>query len=240
MVALTDKLRSEIGAAGLLTVLMSPHYLRSKWCSDERDWWVECQARHGLVSDGRIAIARIWPTEEAWPKAFLDERGHPLIGFTFYDPHRAETRPQPHDWPDPTGAKGPFREALLDMVGRHMAAPRRDQGTARGAGAAQGRSRASERPQGAGHLSARTPDACRGLGAYRGRSGSARFRRHAVRSADPVERDPSRAREIAAHRVRDPERLRRTAAPWRGRWPRVGCRSRGGRAARPTAGACAF
>jgi hypothetical protein len=44
MEALTEQLRTEIGATGLLTVLMSPHYLRSKWCGDERDWWLECQA----------------------------------------------------------------------------------------------------------------------------------------------------------------------------------------------------
>ena len=118
MMALTRPLREEICAAGLLAVLMSPHYLRSKWCADERDWWIECQAKHGLDLDGQIAIARIWPTEDPWPEAFVDERGEPLIGFTFYDLQRAETRPQPYDWPDPIGAKGAFRRALLDMVGR--------------------------------------------------------------------------------------------------------------------------
>jgi hypothetical protein len=118
MEALTEQLRAEIGAAGLLTVLMSPDYLCSKWCGDERDWWVECQAKYELAIDGRIAIARIWPTEDPWPAPFADERGEPHVGFTFYDLKRAETRPQPYEWPDPTGAKGLFREALLDMVGR--------------------------------------------------------------------------------------------------------------------------
>jgi hypothetical protein len=119
MMALTPQLREEIRAAGLLTVLMSPHYLRSKWCAHERDWWLECQEKHGLTLDGRLAIARIWPTtEEPWPEEFMDERGEPLVGFTFYDLKMADSHPWPHEWPDPTGAKGPFRQALLEMVGR--------------------------------------------------------------------------------------------------------------------------
>ena len=67
MEALPKQLRAEIGASGLLVVLMSPHYLHSKWCGDERDWWVECQIEHGLALDRRIVIARIWPTEDPWP-----------------------------------------------------------------------------------------------------------------------------------------------------------------------------
>jgi hypothetical protein len=118
MEALTGQLRDQIAASGLLTVLMTPHYLLSKWCADERDWWVECQAKRGLVTDGRIALARIWPTEDPWPAVFLDERGQQPVGFTFYDPKTAEYHPWPHDWPDCTGAKGPFRQAMLEMVGR--------------------------------------------------------------------------------------------------------------------------
>ena len=114
---LTQQLRDEIGTAGVLTILMSPHYLLSKWCGDERDWWVQCQAQRGLAPDGRITIARIWPTEDPWPTPFVDERREPLVGFTFYDLARAAVRPQPYGWPDPTDAKGPFRDALLDMVG---------------------------------------------------------------------------------------------------------------------------
>ena len=104
---------------------MSPHYLRSKWCADERDWWVECQAKHGLALDGRIAIARIWPTEEPWPTHSWTSAASPGRLHLSMICKRAETRPQPHEWPDPTGAKGPFREALLEMVGRiwqHLAA----------------------------------------------------------------------------------------------------------------------
>ena len=48
---------------GLLIVLMSPHYLRSKWCGRERDWWR--QTKHGLVgTGGRIFTCRVRPIDE--------------------------------------------------------------------------------------------------------------------------------------------------------------------------------
>ncbi len=116
---LTPQLKDDIGAAGLLIILMSPHYLLSKWCADERDWWLASQPRHELATDGRIVIARIWPTgEEPWPPALADARGHPLVGFTFYDLKNAASHPWPYEWPDPTGARGPFRKALQDTVAR--------------------------------------------------------------------------------------------------------------------------
>jgi hypothetical protein len=118
MVALTDQLRANVGQSALLTVLMSPHYIRSKWCDDERDWWCTNQIRLGLRLDGRIAVARIWPTTELWPQALIDQRGEELVGFPFYDKTRVELRPQPYEWPEPrTNSTGPFREALLDLVG---------------------------------------------------------------------------------------------------------------------------
>jgi hypothetical protein len=122
-VQLTKKVKDEVGAAALLIVLMSPHYLLSKWCGDERDWWLACQPNHRLATDGRIVVARIWPTDppwsdDPWPPTLADERGHPLVGFTFYDLKNAVSRPWPYNWPDPTDAKGPFRDVLLDMVGR--------------------------------------------------------------------------------------------------------------------------
>jgi hypothetical protein len=200
MEALTEQLRADIGAAGLLIVLMTPQYLRSNWCGDERNWWVECQAKHGLALNGRIAIARIWPTEDPWPEAFVDQRGEPLVGFTFFDLKRIETRPQPYEWPDPTGAKGPFREALLDMVGRiwqHLAAVK-EQLTER----ARRRAEAERLSAATGrviYLHARQTHA-----EVWERAGDALVQRGFVvmpSEPDPVERDPNRAREIAARRV---------------------------------------
>ena len=197
---LTTQLQEDIGAAGLLIILMSPHYLLSKWCGDERDWWLACQTKRDLVSDGRIVVARIWPTEEPWPPVLSDERGHPLVGFTFYDLTRAELRPQPYEWPDPSGAKGPFRDALLDMVGRiwQRLAIVKEQLTER----ARRKAEAERLTAASGqviYLRARKAHA----EAWE-RAGDALIQRGFVvmpGEPDPVERDPKRAREIAERRV---------------------------------------
>jgi hypothetical protein len=117
MSGLTDQLRKDIERTALLTVLMSEHYLKSRWCTDEREWWCEKQTVLGLAPDERIAVARIWPTSEAWPKALVDQNGEQLLGFCFYDRQKAEFRPQPFEWPQPEpSSKGPFRDELLEMV----------------------------------------------------------------------------------------------------------------------------
>lgn len=127
MAPLSKQLNEDIGSSALLTILMSPQYLGSKWCADERAWWIAQQARHALPAEGRLAVARIWPTEhEQWPAELKDDRGHPLIGFSFHDPGKAQTHPQPYEWPQPDPAgNGEFRKALLDMVAR--VAPRLDE-----------------------------------------------------------------------------------------------------------------
>jgi hypothetical protein len=118
LAGLTDQLRKDIGGAALLTVLMSEHYLLSKWCAEERKWWCEQQDALGLSADQRVAIARIWPTMSDWPRSFVDERGEQLLGFWFYDRANAEFRPQPFAWPEPNDqSAGPFREQLIDLVG---------------------------------------------------------------------------------------------------------------------------
>lgn len=118
MSALTEQLRADIGGAALLIILMSPHYLRSQWCRDEREWWCETQRGLGLPADGRIAVARIWPTPEPWPDSLNDGRGQPLVGFCFYDRENAELRPQPFEWPEPNSqSRDPFRKELLTLVG---------------------------------------------------------------------------------------------------------------------------
>jgi hypothetical protein len=118
MAPLTEQLRSQIGAAALLLVLMSPDYLASTWCADERDWWLARQSELGLPADERIAAVRIWPTEEAWPAALSDSRGEPLVGFAFHSAE-AGVPPRPLGWTDLPGPFGTeFRKALLDLVGR--------------------------------------------------------------------------------------------------------------------------
>ncbi len=78
---LTDQLRKKVEGAGVLLVLMSDWYLDSAWCRDERDWFLKDVRKRG--SD-RVFVVRVRATGHGhWPKAFKDERGHPLIGYDF-------------------------------------------------------------------------------------------------------------------------------------------------------------
>jgi hypothetical protein len=116
MAPLTDGLKIDVAASAILVVLMTPHYIDSPWCTQEREWWVEAQRKYGFPHQKRIALAHVWPTAKTiWPAEFVDSVGHPYLGYTFFD---ASKRPQPYAWPTGEDKNGPFREVLLDFVGR--------------------------------------------------------------------------------------------------------------------------
>ena len=94
---LSEQLKAAIAASGLLVLLMSPYYLQSHWCQDERDWWIARQAELDLPPSGRIAVVRVWPTEEPWPPVLLDSNGHELPGFPFFE-ELAPGHPRPYGW----------------------------------------------------------------------------------------------------------------------------------------------
>ncbi|CRI57073.1 toll/interleukin-1 receptor domain-containing protein [Pseudomonas sp. CCOS 191] len=117
MSPLTEQLRQEIGNSALLVILMSPDYLASTWCADEREWWSTQQASFGLPCDERIAVVRIWPTDTAWPKLLTDSQDQPLVGFRFHAP--LSGKEYPLGWVDMPGPfQRDFRKALLDIVTR--------------------------------------------------------------------------------------------------------------------------
>jgi hypothetical protein len=120
MAPLTAGLKSEVAASAILAVLMTPQYVGSHWCKQEREWWVEAQRDFGLPHHKRIAVARVWSTGETpWPEHLVDSDGHQYLGHTFFDASNADVRPQPYSWPNvDENTMGPFRDALLDFVGR--------------------------------------------------------------------------------------------------------------------------
>ena len=83
---LTQQLRSAATGSAFLLLLMSPHYLASPWCKDERAWWLRMAAANALPEIGsRLFVARIWPTgDSTWPAELCDERGNPLRGVRFH------------------------------------------------------------------------------------------------------------------------------------------------------------
>lgn len=114
---LTSQIRTDIEASAMLMILMSPHYLGSKWCAREREWWCERQ-RTTASDDGRIVVVRIWPTAEPWPSELLDSATEQLPGFWFYDRARPADQQRPFGWPEPTTTHEAFQEALVALAGR--------------------------------------------------------------------------------------------------------------------------
>ncbi len=43
MAPLTEGLKADVSASAILAVLMTPQYIGSHWCREERKWWVEAQ-----------------------------------------------------------------------------------------------------------------------------------------------------------------------------------------------------
>jgi hypothetical protein len=120
MEPLSPQLQAEIAASAVVAVLLSPQYLASRWCTDEREWWREGQTKHKISPTGRIALARIWPltSGDALPELFLDGRGEPLPGFWFFDRALDAARCRPYEWPKATTESGgSFRKALVELAG---------------------------------------------------------------------------------------------------------------------------
>jgi hypothetical protein len=111
-------LRSTVSASGVLMIVMSEHYLASSWCHDELEWFrKQIQDRAG--DPGRVFVIRAQKTDPTlWPDFLRDERGNPLVGFTFHDAENG----MPLGWPDLRWVDVEFRKA---MAGLHTALTKR-------------------------------------------------------------------------------------------------------------------
>lgn len=114
---LTGQLRAEVEGAGVLLVLMSDWYLKSAWCQDERDWFVQDVRRRGA---DRVFVVRACATDDrGWPAAFKDERNHPLVGYNFVaveDPTIPKGHPRPEDAFDSKEFYDGLRKLARDIV----------------------------------------------------------------------------------------------------------------------------
>lgn len=86
---LTEQLEYEARCSAVLTVLLTPDYLRSEWCTKERSWWQSGESTEPvqMASDGRIALIRVLPVkggESPWPDELADRHRVPLLGFSFH------------------------------------------------------------------------------------------------------------------------------------------------------------
>ena len=114
---LTQQLRSAAARSAFLLSLLSPHYLASPWCKDERMWWLKEAAANPMPENSnRLFVARIWPTgDSTWPSELCDERENPMLGVWFHKRPGDELKSRP--WVDPTRNEE-FRSALVDLAGQ--------------------------------------------------------------------------------------------------------------------------
>jgi hypothetical protein len=124
-----ESLEEHATKAAIFLPLISPHYLNSRWCLQELEWWRSAQEKHQRDTRGRLAPIYIWglpPSGSArWPDAVEKIRLAHLTGIEFYSRDNVRERPQPFGWPgsDEPIADRKFIEALLRLVGnlrRHL------------------------------------------------------------------------------------------------------------------------
>ncbi len=102
---LTEELRRKVKSAAILLIVMSPRYLSSSWCNDERQWFEE-QIATRSHEHGRVFVIHALPTDaEKWPAFLRDERGNAMVGFRFYDSAEGD-RPRPYGWGLPNIREG--------------------------------------------------------------------------------------------------------------------------------------
>jgi TIR domain len=91
---ITDELRAKVSQSGILMIVMSPRYLVSPWCEEEREWFQQ-QVQDRARDQGRVFVIRAVRTEEKdWPDFLRDTRGHALPGFRFHD----KQEEMPYGW----------------------------------------------------------------------------------------------------------------------------------------------
>ncbi|MEJ8851595.1 toll/interleukin-1 receptor domain-containing protein [Variovorax rhizosphaerae] len=118
---LAEQLEAQVQSAAVLLVLMSPDYQASKWCADERQWWLKKQAELGISATGRLEMVKVWPVLAAdwkdgkWPQELADRAGEPLLGHLFHD--GAQRGARPLGWTQwQQGFDSRVRESVLDLA----------------------------------------------------------------------------------------------------------------------------
>lgn len=113
---LSEHLMQSVRVSALLTVLMTPHYLRSNWCRQEREWWHEVQESDTVPTKGRVFICRVRPTDDAsWPSDL------PMAaGYHCYDQNKEPDRARPYTWRGSSRDLDEYNEILIDLAGDIM------------------------------------------------------------------------------------------------------------------------
>ena len=103
-------------ASALLVILMTPQWLRSKWCRQEFEWWCEKHNPETLGVGGRIYVCRVRPTDEAaWPEPIKD-----VVGYFCYDRDKDPDKARPFTWKGSERDCDDYVDLLVDVSGEMM------------------------------------------------------------------------------------------------------------------------
>jgi hypothetical protein len=119
---LTPALRKAAGSAALLCAMVSPWYLKSDWCTKERQWWHEgTRTLAPTIASGfdRAFIGRLMDSvEDQWPEIFKDAEGIARKGFWLYDRATPEYERVPWGWIGSEEDKAAYKKCVIEVSGR--------------------------------------------------------------------------------------------------------------------------
>jgi len=111
---LDSQLKEKVSSAALITLLMTPHYLRSEWCRREREWWREHNHPDPLSVGGRVFVSRIHPTDETdWPEELKG-----LLGYFFFDKDKPPEEARPFTYRGSDDDINQYKDALIELSGK--------------------------------------------------------------------------------------------------------------------------
>jgi hypothetical protein len=113
---LTGLLGDRVANSALFTLLMTPHYLRSKWCCQEFDWWSTKHLPDALGAGGRVYVCRVRPSDQtSWPEPIKD-----VVGYFCYDRDEDPDKARPFTWLGSTEYLDQYAKLLIDIAGDMM------------------------------------------------------------------------------------------------------------------------
>ena len=113
---LTGQLREHVKQSALFTLLMTPHYQRSRWCRQELDWWSEKHRPDSFGAGERLYLCRVRPSDE---KDFPDQLKD-LVGYFCYDRAKPPDKARPFTWKGAQQDLDDFVNLLADLSGDMM------------------------------------------------------------------------------------------------------------------------